>query len=435
MVKVFQIFLLNITGLNIKSDKGTATSSHSSKPSKKKASALSKSSYFTTGSSNALYLSVSERRKSVEHAKLVARQAEEHTQRQFKLLEQSFELERQKIEGEVLVARENATLVEHQNFLKECLPKEVKGRSQLQSSNGFNENLIHKWVNNSRPQYSLIESNSFVSESSNSSQLSGSNTSISEFLVNNSPSRTHNKKVKYTSQRQSSKIKTHVKYPPTNNSMNLNVAEVKSFNHHPPRQKDSSNINDALHNLSLDINQNSVKNKSDCSIDMKSKILDNYIHKPDLNNDKSHDITTREPVDKFIDDLVEGIETPLSQSNLNLSICLALKQEYECCQLPPIELGWSRGNPTEWPQFISNFRNRIHKKVSFNDSMRLKRLLSALEGEAKKSVELVGCEGIFDATELKSLKQDFGNPLVVSHLKIKTIFDQPQIIPIIKLDC
>ena len=57
--------------------------------------------------------------------------------------------------------------------------------------------------------------------------------------------------------------------------MNLNVAEVKSFNHHPPPQKDSSNINDALHNLSLDINQNSVKNKSDCSIDMNSKILDN----------------------------------------------------------------------------------------------------------------------------------------------------------------
>ena len=65
-----------------KSDKGKATSSHSSKPSKKKASALSKSSYFTTGSSNALYLSVSEWRKSAEHAKLAARQAEERTQRQ-----------------------------------------------------------------------------------------------------------------------------------------------------------------------------------------------------------------------------------------------------------------------------------------------------------------------------------------------------------------
>ena len=63
-----------------------------------------------------------------------------------------------------------------------------------------------------------------------------------------------------------------------------------------------------------------MKNKSNCSIDINSKILDNYIHKPDVNNDKSQDITTREPVDKFIDDLVEGIETSLPQSSLNLSI-------------------------------------------------------------------------------------------------------------------
>ena len=362
--------------------------------------------------------------------KLAARQAEEHAQRQLKLFEQSFELERQKIKEEVLVARENETLVEHQNFLNECLPKEVKGRSQSQSSNGFDENLIHKWVNNSRPQYSLIESDSFVSESSNiSSQLSGSNTSISKFLVNNSPSKTPNEKVRYTSQRQSNKIKKRAKYPSTNNSMNLNVVEVKSTNHLPLPQKDSPNINDALHNSSLDINRNSVKNKSDCSIYINSKIPDNYIHKADVNNNKSQAITTREQVDKFIDDLVEGIETSLSQSNLNLSIGLALKQEYECRQLSPIELRGFGGSPSEWPEFISNFRNRIHQKVSFNDSMRMQRLLSALEGEAKKSGESIGCEGTFYATALKSLKQDFGNQLPVSHLKIRSIFDQPQIKP------
>ena len=75
--------------------------------------------------------------------------------------------------------------------------------------------------------------------------------------------------------------------------MNLNIAAVKSTNHHPSPQKDSSNINDALHNLSLDINQNSVKNKNNCSVDINSKILDNYIHKPDANNDKSQDNHTR----------------------------------------------------------------------------------------------------------------------------------------------
>ena len=69
--------------------------------------------------------------------------------------------------------------------------------------------------------------------------------------------------------------------------MNLNVNEVKSTNHHPPPQEHSSNINDALHNLSQDINRSSVKNKENCSIDINSKILDNCIHKPDVNNDKS----------------------------------------------------------------------------------------------------------------------------------------------------
>ena len=186
------------TSHSSKSAKRKAPSSHSSKPSEKKASALSKSSYSATGSSNASYLSVSERRKTAEHAKLASRQIEERAQRQLKLLEQSFELERQKIKEEVLVAHENATLVEHQNLLNECLPKEVKGRflsAQSQSSNSFDENLIHKWINNSRPQYSLIESDSFFSESSIiSSQWSGSNTSISEFSVNNHPSRKHNKK-------------------------------------------------------------------------------------------------------------------------------------------------------------------------------------------------------------------------------------------------
>ena len=153
------------TSHNSKSDKGKATSSHSSKPSQQKASALSKSSYSTTGSTNTSYVSVSERRKSPEHAKLAARQAEERAQRQLKLLEQSFDLERQRIKEEVIVSRENATLVEHQNFLNECLPKEVKGKSQSQTSIGFDENLINKWVNSSRPQYSLIESDSVVSES------------------------------------------------------------------------------------------------------------------------------------------------------------------------------------------------------------------------------------------------------------------------------
>ena len=52
----------------------------------------------------------------------------------------------------------------------------------------------------------------------------------------------------------------------------------------------------------------------------------------------------------------------------------------------------------------------------------MEQLISVLEGEAKRSVESIGCNGIY-ATALKSLKRDFGNPILVSHLKIKALLD------------
>ena len=57
----------------------------------------------------------------------------------------------------------------------------------------------------------------------------------------------------------------------------------------------------------------------------------------------------------------------------------------------------------------------------------MQRLLSVLEGEAKRSVEAIGHNGIFHITALKSLKRDSGNP--VNHLKIQSLLDQPQIKP------
>ena len=57
--------------------------------------------------SNAYYLSLNERRKNSEHAQLVAKQAEELAKRQLKLLEKSFELEKQSRTEEVLIACED----------------------------------------------------------------------------------------------------------------------------------------------------------------------------------------------------------------------------------------------------------------------------------------------------------------------------------------
>ena len=82
--------------------------------------------------SNAYCLSLNEPRKTSEHAQLVSKQAEECAKRQLKLLEKSFELEKQKITEEVLIAREDAKRVDFNNYLDEALPHNPK-KSQVVS--------------------------------------------------------------------------------------------------------------------------------------------------------------------------------------------------------------------------------------------------------------------------------------------------------------
>ena len=59
----------------------------------------------------------------------------------------------------------------------------------------------------------------------------------------------------------------------------------------------------------------------------------------------------------------------------------------------------------------------------------MERLICLLDGDAKRAVPAVGHSGLFYASALKLLKQDFGNPLVVSYKKVKAVLDQPQIQP------
>ena len=57
----------------------------------------------------------------------------------------------------------------------------------------------------------------------------------------------------------------------------------------------------------------------------------------------------------------------------------------------------------------------------------MERLISVLDGEAKRVVTSVGQSGIFYASVLKTLKCNFGNPVVVSYMKLKTVLDLPQL--------
>ena len=51
----------------------------------------------------------------------------------------------------------------------------------------------------------------------------------------------------------------------------------------------------------------------------------------------------------------------------------------------------------------------------------MERLISVLDSDAKRAVAAVGHSGLFYASALKLLKQDFGNLLVVSHKKVKAV--------------
>ena len=100
--------------------------------------------------------------------------------------------------------------------------------------------------------------------------------------------------------------------------------------------------------------------------------------------------------------------------------------ESESKNLPPIELTRFDGDHCKWPDLTQNFKNRVHEKQSFTDNIRMETLISVLDGDAKCAVAAVRHNGLFYASALKLLKQDFGNPLVVSYKKVKAVLDQPQ---------
>ena len=116
------------------------------------------------------------------------------------------------------------------------------------------------------------------------------------------------------------------------------------------------------------------------------------------NNDNktSNSAIVIEPIDKFIDELLEGQEVSLSEIDPTpaLSIADALKEELESRHLPHVDLLTFDGNRTKLAEFIENFRTRVHNKVCFTNSMRMERLLSVLKGETKRAVGGIDTKGI-----------------------------------------
>ena len=150
------------------------------------------------------------------------------------------------------------------------------------------------------------------------------------------------------------------------------------------------------------------------------------VSQPPSNKIQPNDVCIQEPIDKFIDNLVEGQESTLDDSK-TVTTSTILRWEYESRNLPTIDLHRFDGTPSKWPDFVENFKTRVHLKVTFDDNTRMERLLSVLDGEAKRSIQSIGSNGIFYAIALKTLKRDFGNPVVVAQSKLKSVLDLPQL--------
>ena len=144
---------------------------------------------------------------------------------------------------------------------------------------------------------------------------------------------------------------------------------------------------------STSLNETYIKNVCDTPSNRSDKDT-KYTKNKSTQNSESFSDNMKETIDKFIDDLVEGEETVLGSKTDSLTVHKVLIQEFDSKHLPPIELRHFDGNPAYWPEFIESFRSKIHFKPSFTDSIRMERLLSVLEGEAKRSVESIGISGI-----------------------------------------
>ena len=148
---------------------------------------------------------------------------------------------------------------------------------------------------------------------------------------------------------------------------------------------------------------------------------------PTKNDPNSKKQISKITEDSFIDELVEFEEIVTSKGNDFLSAQQVLQREFESQNLPPIELKHFDGNPELWPEFIENFYSRVHLMASFDNNLKMDRLLSVLDGDAKRSIRSIGSSGTFYATALKALKRDYGNPITVSRLRAKSLFEFPTI--------
>ena len=250
-------------------------------------STKSKSSSSTSSkSSKVSYLSLSERRRTVEQAKLIAKQAEDRAQMKIKLLEQTFELKKEKLREEAFLARQNATAVEFENYINQTL----KLDNNIDTSNNCKNKVVHSTINHRNKTFTISSLNDketnqieleYKESKHSQSEHSESEFSESDFLGRSCSSTSE---INY---HQTQPITNKITHRINSKSHKLNKSHQTKFTH----QKQSINKNE---------NNSELENNNSININ-DSKIKESKFNQNKLKQNK----TKREPVDKFIDDLAK----------------------------------------------------------------------------------------------------------------------------------
>ena len=136
-----------------------------------------------------------------------------------------------------------------------------------------------------------------------------------------------------------------------------------------------------------------------------------------IKEDTSFIVQKWESVDSFISLLIEGQDTKLLKSD-EKDPETAFKLKSESRSVPLIQPFCFNGEASKCLEFIECFYRQVHSKSLFGDSMRMTYLISAIDGEAKEPIEVVGTSGLYYAKTLKTIKHEFGNILLVAQLRL-----------------
>ena len=73
-----------------------------------------------------------------------------------------------------------------------------------------------------------------------------------------------------------------------------------------------------------------------------------------------------------------------------LPTSLLLQREFEARDLPAMSLMRFDGDSKRGPNYVQNFKHRVHSKIRSSNSVRIRHLISMLDSETKRAVSATG---------------------------------------------